>query len=456
MHAQIGNSASATRVLADRAGAYRFEELPDDIIELSGQCLLDFFAVSLAGSRSEPVQLLLDAALEEGGDSGATVLGRSATTTPFWASWINGTAAHVYVYDDVNMMIPGHGSATTFPAVLALAERYGASGRQVIEAFVAGYETSCAIGAAISPSHYEMGYHASSTIGSFGATAAAGRLHGLSGEQIAEAFGIASTMASGFKGVFGAMAKCVQVGRASATGIIAADLAKRGMKSGGTIFEHRQGFIAAQSKVDPAKVKFSAPAGSFALRSNLFKYYAACYMANAPIECALAIREALGPRADGIQRIDVVVNPAIANVCDIKRPATALEAKYSVRTVVAMALNEISPASLDNFERVAADFDLVVNVADITDVVFDEDFSETECEIRVHVGDGEMMRHRHDAGIAERDLARQGKRLQEKFDGFVTPILGKDRTVELREAILELPSHASLAPIFKIARQSAE
>lgn len=445
--------AGATAMLAARAGAFRYDDLPDDIVELSVQCLLDFLAVTLAGSAAAPVRVLAAAAAEESPNGAARIIGSSMTSSPFWAAWINGTAAHVHVYDDVNMAIPGHGSAVTLPAILALAQAEGGDGRRVVEAFVAGYETTCALGAAMAPSHYEMGYHASSTIGSFGAAAASSRFFGLDVEQIGHAFGAASTMSGGLKAVFGTMAKSVQVGRAAATGITAARLARKGLTTGGQILEHRQGFISVYSKVRPDEIADRFSQNEFFLRGNLFKYFAACYMAHAAIECAIALRPRIAENPfEMIHRVELRVHPAVANVCNIERPTTPLEAKYSLRAVVAMALTDISPAKLENFDKICIDYGLVAPLAARTSVVFDDELSDTECVMRLGLVDGSVLEHHHDAGRPAIDLAEQRTRLEDKFMLFVEPILGHVRTLELKRMAFDLPQLKSVGPLIELTR----
>src|SRR6201987_4122434 len=111
------------------------------------------------------------------------------------------------------MAMPGHPSVAILPRVLALAQLKGASGRAVITAFAAGYETACRIGAALQPGHYNLGFHATGTVGCFGAAAACARLLGLDAEATATALGIAGTQAAGLKSQFGTMCKPFQAGK---------------------------------------------------------------------------------------------------------------------------------------------------------------------------------------------------------------------------------------------------
>src|SRR5271169_5674600 len=187
------------------------------------------------------------------------------------------------------MAMPGHPSVAILPGLLALAELKGSSGREVVTAFVAGYETACRIGAALQPGHYNLGFHSTGTVGSFGAAAACARLLGLDAEATAVALGIAGTQAAGLKSQFGTMCKPLHAGKAAQNGLLAARLASRGFTSRPDAIECAQGFAATQSPAFKPEAALEDPPGGFYLRGNLFKYHAACFLTHAPIECARAV-----------------------------------------------------------------------------------------------------------------------------------------------------------------------
>ena len=149
---------------------------------------------------------------------------------------------HALDYDDVNLAMPGHPSVAILPGLLALAEERQSTGREVIAAFVAGYETACRIGMAMRPGHYDRGFHATGTVGVFGAAAACARLLGLDAEATGRALGIAGTQAAGLKSQFGTMCKPFHAGKAAQNGLLAARLAARGFSSRPDLVECEQGF----------------------------------------------------------------------------------------------------------------------------------------------------------------------------------------------------------------------
>src|SRR6266436_7292626 len=132
-----------TRVLAGKAAALDYDDLPAPARELARQCVLDYFGVALAGAGDELVRLLLDEMAEAGGAPQASLIGHETRLPALSAALVNGAAAHALDYDDVNMAMPGHPSVAILPGLLAIAELKGSSGREVVTAFVAGYETAC-------------------------------------------------------------------------------------------------------------------------------------------------------------------------------------------------------------------------------------------------------------------------------------------------------------------------
>ncbi|MDP3139209.1 MAG: MmgE/PrpD family protein [Burkholderiaceae bacterium] len=168
-----------TALLSERAAALTFESLPPQAVELARQCVLDFFAVGIAGSTDPLSLILLQEATEAGGMEASAVIGHRIRLPPASAALVNGAMAHALDYDDVNLSMPGHATAVVLAALLGLAEAGKLSGRELIAAFVAGYETACRVGMAVQPGHYGRGFHSTGTVACFGAAAGAARLLGL-------------------------------------------------------------------------------------------------------------------------------------------------------------------------------------------------------------------------------------------------------------------------------------
>src|SRR5487761_800449 len=343
-----------TRDLAARAAAMREDALPEAMRELARQCVLDTLGVALAGAADPLVRIMLDEIAEAGGAPQASVIGHRARLPALSAALVNGAAGHALDYDDVNMAMPGHPSVAILPALLALAERERASGRAVITAFVAGYETACRIGMALRPGHYDLGFHATGTVGCFGAAAACAHLLGLDAEKTAAALGIAGTQAAGLKSQFGTMCKPFHAGKAAQNGLLAALLARRGFSSRPDLVECVQGFALTHGP-------------DFAP------------------EAARRLREEHRLAPDMLRHITLRLDRSCERVCNIPAPSDGLESKFSLRQTVAMALSGVDTASLGAYSEAGARDPALVRLRERVDIDFQPGWPQTLAEIDIEL-----------------------------------------------------------------------
>ena len=444
---------AVTAEIAKRATALAWRDFPDDLLERTKQCLLDWFAVTVAGAQEELTDILVREAVEDGAKGRATLVGRSETTLPSTAALINGAASHALDYDDVNFAMHGHPTVTVVPALLALGEQRHASGRLFVESFVAGYETAGRIGLLVDPSHYAKGFHATGTVGSFSATAAAGRMLGLDNKQLAVAFGIAATQAAGLKSNFGTMCKPLHAGTASEHGLRAARLAANGFTARGDSLECDQGFASSQGDHLNTDSALDEPPSGWHLRNNLFKYHAACYMTHAPIECAKEIRLKSNFPPERVKKIVLRLDAAADKVCNIPNPTSGLEAKFSLRQTVAMALTGVNTASLEAYSAESTQDPRLKVLRDKLDIDFRTKWPHALAEMAIELDDGTTLEAKHDSGIPWNDVAKQRQALEAKFDGLVTPVLGAAGAKRLHDAIDRIDT---LTDVGDLARASAK
>ena len=163
---------TVTEALARRIRSTRYEELPPTVVTVARHCILDWVTVTLRAVDEPLVTMLVDQVLAEGGNGQASLVGRAGQVSVRQAALVNGAASHALDYDDVNIRMSGHPTVAVLPAALALAQSTGASGKDLIAAFVAGYETACLVGGMVAPGHYARGFHVTGTVGTFGAAAA--------------------------------------------------------------------------------------------------------------------------------------------------------------------------------------------------------------------------------------------------------------------------------------------
>jgi 2-methylcitrate dehydratase PrpD len=428
-----------THALAEQARTLRHSDLPAEICTLAKQCLLDTIAVSLPGAADPLTGMLLAEMEEQGGKAEATVIGRGTRLPAASAALVNGAAGHALDFDDVNMAMPGHPSVAILPALLALAEARGARGKEVLTAFVAGYELQCRVGQTIAPWHYDvLGFHSTATIGSFGAAAACAHLLGLDTEKFAIALGIAGTQAAGLKSMFGTMCKPLHAGKASYHGLLAAKLAARGFTSRADVLECAQGFARTHSPEFHPERALDDPSSGFYIRNNLFKYHAACYLTHAPIETARKLRDRHGFAPTQVAKAHLQLDEACDRVCNILTPRTGLEAKFSLRLTTAMALAGVDTGALTTYSEQTAADPVLAALRDKVSFDFRSNTGHTKAGLTLELTDGRKLTAQHDSGVPASDVAEQGRRLDAKFIALAEPILGRGRADALRSDITNL------------------
>jgi len=433
--------------LATRVAASKFDNIPAPAREASKQALLDFIGVTIAGMEEPLVKILRQQAQEQGGNPQASIIGTAEKVNIQQATLINGSAGHAHDYDDVQMAMSGHPTVPVAPVVLALAEQYGHSGAEVINAFCAGVDTECILGIYAGSSHYNKGWHATGTLGSFGATAAAAVLLGLNVDQIAQAFGIAGTQAAGLKAQFGTMCKPLHAGHAAATGTQAATLAMQGFTSRSDILEVDQGFMDTQAESADIE-KFAKALGKPSFAQDIcFKYHAACYLTHSAIEATnnLCQQNAFDPQH--IRAITIEVDEGHFKVCNILQPQTGLEAKFSLRFTVAMTLAGVDTSSIAIFTDALTLDPELTKFRDLITVKAHER-KNADTIVSIETQDNKNYREAVNVAIPATDLDAQWDKLIHKFTTLVTPKFGEQRAQKIIQVCKSLEEQDNLAPLF--------
>lgn len=336
---------SVTEQLARFVVQTHDDAVPADARRKAVECILDCVGVILAGA-ADPIRVPVLRYLEQlGGRPDATVVGAATRTSVANAAFANGVLGHVLDFDDTNQIFVGHGSVVIVPAILALAERLGSSGRDVLAAYMVGTEVQWRLGDALvyCGNHYAKGWHSTCTVGSFGAAAAAGKLLGLGATPLAHALGIAASEAAGFQEQFGTHCKAFHAGRANENGVKAALLAQGGFTSAARAIEGPVGFARlVADDYDLSKVEtFGQPWGitdpTFARGINL-KKYPVCASGLGAIEGMLELIAEHDLRPDDVALVECGVRPKSLEILMHHQPQTGLEAKFSVEYWIAATL----------------------------------------------------------------------------------------------------------------------
>ncbi len=359
--------------------------------------MLDWAACALAG-RDEPAgQIVRRMVAAEGGKTESFVFGLNEKLPARAAALANGTISHALDYDDTHFDYIGHPSVVIMSAVLAMSGRTGASGAAMIEAFLIGVETASRIGQFFGRAHYQHGFHQTATSGAFGASAACARLLGLDVTQTRHALGLTATRASGLKSQFGTMGKPFNAGLAASNGVETASLAALGFESRVDGIECEQGFADthAASGADVNNI-LRGLGDDFRFEQIQYKYHACCHGTHATLEALRAIRDNSNLDPARIESITLRVHPRWLRVCNIEKPATGLEAKFSYRLTSAMMLARVDTGALDSYTDALCARPDLVRLRDLVRVETDEALADTEAFASVRASGGQVLEQHFD------------------------------------------------------------
>ena len=330
----------------DRMAAYvegeSFARLPDAVVGAAKRAILDTLGVALAGSPEATAARVRALIAHRSTGEEATIIGTPRRASVEDAALANGTAAHALDYDDLNGSLWGHPSGPILPAALALAERERASGAALVTAFVVGVEVETKLGLAMNPAHYEAGWHATTTLGVFGAAAAAAKLLDLPVERTAHALAIAASMASGIKANFGTDCKPLHVGHAARCGVEAALLAAAGFTGNPRALEHGDGFGATYGAGEPpawdrATAHLGAPHDLVDPGIGV-KRFPACASTHQALDATLDLAETYAIDPAAVEAVECGVYYLAPHQLIYDRAETGLQGKFSMPYCVTVAL----------------------------------------------------------------------------------------------------------------------
>ena len=421
MH-DTGTGIAATRVLAGYAAASRFEQLPAAVVHEATRALVNWAGCAIGASAQPTVENAWSALRPFAGAAQATLLGRRERTDILHAALVNGIASHVLDFDDTHPDTLVHPSGPVASAVLALAELRGASGPELLNAFVAGVEVECRVARAVLPAHYEVGWHITATAGIFGAAAASARLLGLDQERTVWALGLAATQAAGLREMFGSMAKSLHPGRAAQNGLASALFAQAGLTSSPTAIEGKRGFAHVLSTTVDIAQCVDGLGERYELLGNTYKPYACGLVIHPAIDGCIRLREA-GVRAADVARIDLKVHPLVLELTGKTAPRSGLEAKFSVFHSAAAALIDGAGGEAQ-FADARVNDPQVIALRDRVHARIDDGMALHAAEVLVTLVDGSRTAMQVDHCIGSRQRPMSDAELDDKFLAQCAPVLG--------------------------------
>jgi 2-methylcitrate dehydratase PrpD len=342
-----------TRRLAEHVATLRYEDIPPSVIDRAKLFVADFVGIAVRAAydaASTPPMIAAAEALGGTGKdgAGATIFSTRGRFAPPVAALVNGAIGHSMDFDPMNTPASLAPSPSALPAVFAAAEMCGASGRDILTAIVAGYDVTCKLSQALGPAAmYERGFHPTAVAGCFGATAGAGRVLGLSVEQMMHAFGIALSEAAGSMQYLrnGAWTKRFQAGNAGRNGLVAATFAKHGFTGAVDPLEGRFGLFHAYVPNAKPELAVAGLREVWEIATTGIKPYPACRLSHAPADLAAAFFAEHGDRSDAIAEITVGLSNTGMVLTGApqeqkREPKSVVDGQFSTHFTVAVMLRQ--------------------------------------------------------------------------------------------------------------------
>ena len=396
--------------------------LPERLRHEAKRAILNWLGCAIGASRHETVENAIAALGPFAGAAQATVLGRRERFDILHAALLNGLTSHTFDFDDTHLKTIIHPTGPVASALLALAEHMPVSGEAFIHAFVLGTEVECRIGNAVYPSHYDVGWHITGTAGVFGAAAGAGRLLGLSEQQLVWALGIAATQSSGLREMFGSMCKPLHVGLAARNGLAAALLARQNFTSAPQPIEGRRGFahvLATERDLSRITERLGE---TWELEANSYKPFPCGVVIHPVIDGCLQLRSAHSLAAGDIDAIELGVHPLVLELCGKTSPRTGLEGKFSVYHSAAVAIVDGAAGTAQYTDARVADPG-VVALRERVDARVATGLSEDAAHVRIRLKDGRALDRHVEHALGSLENPMSDRDLEAKFRDLTRNVL---------------------------------
>lgn len=386
----MADAPNVTARLAQFLTASRWEDIPQPVRHEAMRSLLDWLGCALGGCRDEAVDRVLAALAGFSGPPEATVIGRGERLDILNAALVNAISSNILDFDDTHLRTVIHPTSPVAAALLAFAEHRRTTGERFLHAFALGVEAECRIGNAISPGHYDRGWHITATCGVFGAAAAVGKLLGLSPREMTWALGAAATQSAGLVEMLGSMAKSLGVGAAARNGLFAALLAAKGFTGPEQAIEGVRGFANVLGERPDFHAITDRLGEDWALTQNAHKPYPCGIVMHPALDGCIDLHRAHSIPPERIQRIALKVNPLAVARTSRPEPRTRLEARLSLQHGAAVALVH-GVAGIAQFTDASIREPAVAVLRGKADVREDPALGRVEAIVEVHTIDGRIL-----------------------------------------------------------------
>jgi 2-methylcitrate dehydratase PrpD len=440
---------SQTAALAEFVAENSLDDVPEPAREKATEAIADLVGVAIYGSHHEVGEKVASYVETASPGANATVFGRG-TASPSGAALANGSFGHAVDFDDTFESIVLHPTSPVFCAALAAAEAESATGRDVLEAYVIGIDVAYRTGHATYPSHYDHGWHSTGTVGTFGATAAAASVLNLPAERIRHAFGIAASASSSLKKNFGTMTKPLHSGHAAQMGVRSALLAADGFTADPEIFEGKLGYgnvMTPSGEYDPDELT-SGFVGEWAVMDLGYKPYPSGVITHAAMDAMREIVVENDLEPDDVESVTVALDEAASEMLHHERPATGLEAKFSIEFCLAAVLRERDPGVHEFTTEYVTDEETRAQTAKVSRAfesnLFGGSFANYAARVSVTTRNGteHVVEEKYAPGSPNNPLSEE--RLRSKFDECAVAVISEADAGAVYDAVRSLDEEGSL------------
>ena len=334
---------SAARTLAEFAVGLDYEVIPHDVVDRAKTCIIDTVGAMTFGADLPWSRIIVEYVQRTSAPGKGSIVGTRHKARGQLAALANGVLAHAFELDSLcDPSVGVHPGASLTAPGIPVAQAQGRSGRELLRAFVAGFEVMYRIGDAARHSSEKIGFHAPGLTGVFGGAVVTGLLMQLDADRMTNALGIAGSLCSGlleFSKSGGGMVKRLHLGRAAEGGALAATLAREGYTGPGTVLEGKFGFLAAFAReTDPPRLTRGL-GEEWHTRKTMLKRYACHITAHVPVTAALELKAKHGLAGSAIASVSIATNEKVVSHHNITEPQDTMMAQYSVPFCVALALH---------------------------------------------------------------------------------------------------------------------
>ena len=400
-----------------------------NVIEAARMALVDAIGVALGAHGEGAGHSVRKVAANWGAGGEAQILlgGRSA---PAVAALVNATLGHCLDYDDTHVGAVAHLGNPTWATAIAVGQQVGATDREVLGAFITGFEVGAILGFGMGHALNERGFHSTGLFGCFASATATAVLLGLDETGIRNSLGAAATQGAGLTGSFGTMAKPFHAGKAAMNGVLAAELAKEGFEAAQSLIEPEGGFGQAFIQDGATRPKLLDFDGSMEITRNTLKPYASCLLTHPVIDAARALAKTVS--ADDIAKIVVDVTPTCIQLAGKPQPQTGLEGKFSTAYCTALGLTGHMVTAIDFAEDRVAD-PAIRTLVDKVTLNPIPDMKMTAAKLTLHLDDGSEIEHDTPLALGNPGNPMHWEDMRGKFMPLAEPVLGNQA-----EALYEL------------------